>query len=216
MKMRLRLRTLLVATSLVSGAAGGTLVWLLSPSVLVHKRARSTAMLQQAQDFPDGGVMIVGDSVTEFTYIPTLCGKPVFNAGLAGSQASDWKYRLPQMLEVTKPAIVIFALGRNNAKRAVTFRPEVWREDYRTLIAQAHEAKVVILGVQPAEANGLVSGSYDEALARSINGRTAALASQLDLQFIEPLSTTVGKTYDGVHLNGEGRREWVERLAAAC
>lgn len=216
MKVTLRSYTILLATSLASGAIGCILFWSLTPSVLEHRHARSSAMLRQAQDFPDGGIMIVGDSLTEFTYISELCNKPVFNAGLAGSRVSDWKYRLPQMLKATRPAIVIFALGLNDAARSTTYDPQTWREDYRTLIAQVHDSKVVIVGVQPIEPYKLVSNTKDTTRIDLINRHSRELATELGLRFIEPLPSTVGKTYDGVHLNRAGRPAWRARLAEAC
>ena len=160
--------------------------------------------------------MLVGDSITEFAYVPDLCGKPVLNAGLAGSQVGDWERRLPAMLTAAKPSIVIFALGINDAKRGSSAKPRAWRQSYQSLIAQVREAKIAIVGVQHVEPGKAKSSFYDEALGRELDNNARALAGQLGATFIAPLPNIAGKTSDGIHLNDVGRREWVERLNLAC
>ena len=204
----------LAAAMVVASGVGYKTAEARRPAVLDHTRVRSAAILRQAETFPDGGVFLIGDSITEFAYVPSLCGRPVLNAGLGGSRVTEWQGLAPKLFGDAKPALVIFALGVNDARRSTLASPDAWERDYARLVGQAHGARVAIMGIQPIEPNKRIGPGFDAERARQLNESARRVAAATHAVFIAPPTTP--QTSDGIHLNEAGRREWVQRLNAAC
>lgn len=100
-----------------------------------HQEARVKAILAQARQMPSGGVVVIGDSITEQMRLETLCGLPALNAGITWATSADWLPHAQAVIEAAKPSIVILALGTNDQ----AIGPE-----YRQL------AKLADFAVQPA------------------------------------------------------------------
>jgi hypothetical protein len=63
----------------------------------------------------DHPVVIIGDSLAEMAEFPKfVCGNPVVNAGIGGSQTSDFLRLAPKLLEHSRPSAIIVALGAND------------------------------------------------------------------------------------------------------
>ncbi|WP_404336842.1 SGNH/GDSL hydrolase family protein [Sphingomonas sp. MMS12-HWE2-04] len=204
----------LAASTVIATGIGYKTAEARRPAVLDHTRVRSAAILRQAESFPDGGIFLIGDSITEFAYVPLLCGRPVLNAGLGGSRVTEWQGLVPKLLADAKPSLVIFALGVNDARRTTLAKPDAWQRDYARLVEQVHGARVAIMGIQPIEPDKRIGPGFDPALVAQLNAKAQAVAGATHAVFIAPPASP--QTSDGVHLNEAGRRAWVQRLAAAC
>lgn len=72
------------------------------------------AILAQASQMPPGGVLVIGDSVTERVRMPILCGRPALNAGIGWSTSADWLPDAHQVIAAAHPAIVVVEIGEND------------------------------------------------------------------------------------------------------
>lgn len=70
--------------------------------------------LQRAEDFPKGGVLLIGDSTAHRLHLPTLCGLPVFNAGMSGAKVEEIAPSIAPLTAKLRPAAVIVSMGQNN------------------------------------------------------------------------------------------------------
>jgi hypothetical protein len=72
----------------------------------------------------DRPVVIIGDSLAEMAEFPKMvCGKPVVNAGIGGSQTSDFLRLAPKLLEHSRPSAIIVALGANDLGKSNESEP---------------------------------------------------------------------------------------------
>lgn len=149
---------------------------------------------------PIGAVLLIGDSITQASWVWRLCGLPVVNAGIAGSTVEDWERMAPALVQRLKPRIVVYALGVNDADKRLPFDPAAWDRSYRNLRRGGY-----VLGV-------LHTQSPDFSNAR-IDRMNAMLAKEPG--YVPPFPTD-GLTWDGVHLNRAGKRVWDRRLRAVC
>lgn len=170
---------------------------------------RAFALRIAAEDVPAGGALLIGDSITEMEHISSLCGLPVFNAGISGSRVSDWSALGPYLIAKTKPRLIVVALGVNDAQKRWNFDPTVFDSAYRGILRTVRAPVVVVTpwGVEAAS-----SDIIDRARLRNIQAAIDRMPATMTIKPIEP----VGMTIDGVHPNARGRAIWRERLAAAC
>jgi hypothetical protein len=60
-------------------------------------------------------IVVFGDSLVEMAELPkSACGKLVVNAGIGGSQTSDFLRLAPKLLNDLRPAAIIVGLGAND------------------------------------------------------------------------------------------------------
>ncbi|MET4307898.1 hypothetical protein [Bradyrhizobium sp. RT4b] len=100
----------------------------------------------------DSPIIVFGDSLVEMAELPkSLCGKPVVNAGIGGSQTSDFMRLVPKLLEHSKPSAVVIALGANdpseNAKQA------------SDLVRQLRKLAPIVLAM-PTTRDGFAAGDF--------------------------------------------------------
>ena len=81
-------------------------------------------IMHRADDFPAGGVLLIGDSTAERLYLPELCGTPVFNAGISGARADQIAPIAKPLIEKLAPRIIIVMAGTNDR-----IQGDPWQED---------------------------------------------------------------------------------------
>jgi hypothetical protein len=81
----------------------------------VYAPRRQTAIRFQAKQVPKGGIVIVGDSITDLFWTKEICGLPVLNSGVSGAGV-DWHLQyVSETLILSKPKIAVIAIGINDA-----------------------------------------------------------------------------------------------------
>jgi len=140
-------------------------------------------------------IVVLGDSITETAHLPeSLCGYPVFNAGVGGATAADFSYIAPVLLEAKRPVLLVVALGMNDASNAQ------FASDYAALFAKVKNFGPVIAVAASA--------------APSINDKVEAAAHEASVPFskVEIPSTEL---IDGIHFNEAAYRRWIPALSRA-
>ncbi|UNU43612.1 hypothetical protein EAO27_13440 [Sphingopyxis sp. YF1] len=79
---------------------------------------------KRAEDFPTGGALLIGDSIVHRLYIPELCGKPVFNAGMAGARADQIAPLSAVLIDKLRPSIIVVSAGANDREQG-----DAWHRD---------------------------------------------------------------------------------------
>jgi lysophospholipase L1-like esterase len=178
----------------------GCVVWHEDRPTLAERRDQ---IVRDAPRFPKGQVLLIGDSITQAENISELCGLQVLNAGIAGTRVEHWLKLAPWLVRTTKPKIVIFALGTNNAATAHPFNLQTWAKEYRSI----RPTGSYVVGLWPVEETK--NPAYSQ---KRIALMDAALSKEP--RYIKP--PTVPMTWDGVHLTRQGRRLWADNLQPIC
>lgn len=181
--------------------------------------ARFEQILAEAAGLPQPRIVLLGDSITQQLrprWLREVCGLPVLNAGVSGAGVFDFDPLLPGLLRACRPALVVLALGVNDAKarKQAAFDLDGWRTRYLDLVRQVRDggSRVLLSVPLPLEPGKGSSGHFDAASLEKIRAEVRALAQDQGL----PLSDAQelfgeGRpelTFDGVHLNGEGLERW--------
>lgn len=90
-----------------------------------HQQARISVILAQAQQMPPGGILVIGDSITERVRFDTLCGKPALNAGISWATSKDWLPVARQVIAAARPSVVVVSIGTNDKGRFLQERHEL-------------------------------------------------------------------------------------------
>jgi len=189
-------KTISLATMLIAFSAIAVATWRHLTQPMISERADRVRNLTA----PKGGVLLIGDSITQAADVQTLCGLPVANAGIAGTGVDDWGELAPVLVERLKPRLVVYALGVNDARRARPFDAKRWAESYR----QLRSGNAIIVGPWPVNHPRFSSERVEQ-----MNEELSRLEG-----YLPPPGDDL--TDDGLHLNATGRRKWAERLEGAC
>ncbi|MDC7675197.1 SGNH/GDSL hydrolase family protein [Asticcacaulis machinosus] len=176
-----------------------------------HFKQRVKAVISQASQV-QAETLIVGDSLTEFAYLPELCGASVLNAGISSATIQDASTWTRSLIEASKPKRVVFALGTNNAKLAESKTPvPMVMQTYAALIdeAKGHDIYVATLPAVSPERPG-----FDATHIKALNEGIKTLAAEKGVTLID-LDRELPMT-DGVHLTSEGYAIWRTQLNAVC
>ncbi len=226
--MRMILLTLplvLVATS----SAFGLAYFYNRPSIVyAHSPIRSAAILSQADQAEQVGAVVLGDSITELSYLPQMCGGSVLNAGVGGAKAHEVIELLRDVLQRVKTDRVVIAIGVNDAGKSYATSLSSFGDAYRQLvsIAAAAGAKVTVATIAPV-GRDLPEGTgvFDEELIKNFNAEIRKIATEYHAEVAEVYNDLAGKdgflphdfTADGVHLTKAGYQPWVHALEySAC
>jgi hypothetical protein len=216
---KLRLPVVLCASVvLVLTFLGGMYTYriLFRPPGHLHSVIRRQAILSQASQVRPGGIVIFGDSITEFAYVDIICGFQVFNAGLGGSILEDVIDLAEPVLEQTKPSAVIISVGVNDAESARTRNIEGWLRSYDSLLKRLAKYRVFVMAVDPVELEKpLAHGYFDLSFIDRENQGLSALAKKDDVIYVPPTAVVTGLTKDGVHPNAAGYRVYKSRIESA-
>lgn len=186
-----------------------------APRAIEHFPQRLHAIKSQAAQM-QAQTLIIGDSLTEFARLPSLCGADVLNAGVSGATIEDTARWSDDLIATTNPKRIIFALGTNNAKTALTATPvSVVMGVYGDMIDRAqksYEGHDIYIATLPAISTERpnFTASHIEALNNGIRDLAAAKGVKL-IELDQHLPMT-----DGVHLKPEAYDFWRAQMNTAC
>ena len=153
-------------------------------------------------------VVVFGDSITEAAVLPgAICGHAVVNAGIGGAGVDELLKDAPLLLEGISPALVVLAIGTNDAY-ATPSREQQFRETYIALLHRlAHLApKLAVASIPPVDPKGPLTAAtgIDANLIERYNLILPKLAEDAGASFID-LNKAVradgsAETIDGIHL----------------
>ena len=181
--------------------------------------ARGSVLAAEAEDFPRGGVLVLGDSIVERQYIAHLCGRPVLNAGISGITAGRMSEVAPPIVAAADPALVVVAVGVNNAI--------VWRATSAVIAQRSLEAlltglrgrTLILVGIQPVEPNRAVPRPHEPWSmygVAQVRAMMPDLARRFGASYVPPLAATGNRTADGIHLTPAAAAEWQAAVERAC
>jgi acyl-CoA thioesterase-1 len=134
----------------------------------------------------------------------------VVNASVSGETTQGGVARLPRMLDLHKPAIVIVELGGNDGLRGLPLAAS--RENLKRAIELARKAnaKVVLVGM-------VIPPNYGPRYGQEFRDMFATLAKQYQLAFVPFFLDKVAlepalMQNDGIHPNAKGQPQLLENL----
>jgi acyl-CoA thioesterase-1 len=137
-------------------------------------------------------------------------GYKVVNASVSGETTQGGLARLPRVLELHKPDIVIIELGGNDGLRGLPLATS--RENLRRTIdlAQGAKARVVLIGM-------LIPPNYGERYEREFRDMFTTLAASHSLVLVPFLLDRVALVPglmqpDGIHANARGQPQMLENV----
>ena len=209
------LRRYILLTGVVACVAVGSAYaarrYTLAQTGAPHTPVRLIMAERQAETAPDGVIVLVGDSIAEMSWMPSLCGRTVLNAAIGGTGVLEAAQAIALVKAHVRPAAVIIAVGVNDASRERSFDAVAWRDTLQRAVAAAAPAKVLLVEPLPVEASKPL-GTAQFNVGRL--GEIRRMVRAARLPFI-PAPAAVA-TYDGVHPTTAERQAWVRRLAPLC
>jgi acyl-CoA thioesterase I len=137
-------------------------------------------------------------------------GYQVINASVSGETTQGGLARLPRVLEIHKPAIVIIELGGNDGLRGLPLATS--RENLRKSIelALAKQARVVLVGM-------MIPPNYGQRYAQEFRDMFRTLASSHSVALVPFLLDKVALNpermqNDGIHANAKGQPQMLENV----
>lgn len=161
---------------------------------------RRWVTMNRAAFAPSDATLLFGDSIVERAYLPTLCGRPAFNAGLSSSKAADQLPLLDGVIAATRPRWIIVSTGANDVEKGTTLAE--WKPGAKRIVAAAG-ARGIILGIPAASGDAEPFNAYLRLETRAAGGT-----------FIEPLPASF--TSDGVHPHKAGYVRLAQSIEAVC
>ncbi|GGZ39238.1 SGNH/GDSL hydrolase family protein [Asticcacaulis endophyticus] len=208
--------TMAAVIVLSAGAAGAT-AWKFATDnakanqPVDHFRQRVNAINSQA-DQMQAETIIIGDSLTEFARIDSLCGGAVLNAGISSASIQDTSRWAGELIERSKAKRVIFAIGSNNAKNHLAARPvDEAMKTYRQIITNA-KGRDIAIATLPAisETREGFKASYID----DLNAGIRTLAAEVGVPVVE-LDQDL-PTIDGIHLTADAYKIWRAQMGTVC
>lgn len=185
---------------------------------------RQKEMLQRVQDFvarrgSERPVVFLGDSLVEHAnFAPTMCGRPVINAGYSGAVASG-VLRLVEAFDRIKfsPAVLVISVGVNDSI-VVDRRP--FAETYPDIAQRAGAlgGKVFVVSLAPIAKSGSLADEIDRSRLSDIDRviRQTARDRAIPLIDVGTLRTQANPLVaDGVHLSQDGYATWTGTIETA-
>ena len=172
----------------------------------------------QAMNEDSGGIVFLGDSITEFLdvdeYLPAY---HIINRGIAGDTTSGVLRRLGGVVAL-KPRKLFLLIGTNDIGDGLFTAPiaRSIREIVSRVQAKSPETKIYLQGVFPTRRNP--QRPNDE--VQALNHEIAAIAQEKHCTFIDlyPLLLDAGGelaeeyTIDGLHLSAAAMAKWTAHL----
>ena len=190
-----------------------------------HRHARQV-ILHYTFSRSERPIIILGDSLTEASTLPrSLCDHAIVNAGLGGASvtASDLGTWLKEVLNGRRAAVILVALGTNDALQGRT--QETFEKSYAALISQLAGTAdhVAVLAIPSIEVRGPMTAAYQaETMTRidAFNAALPALAEKGGASFVALPPMDTPHTIDGVHLDAAGYAVWdaaiLKGVSSAC
>ncbi|MFL2553509.1 MAG: arylesterase [Candidatus Rariloculaceae bacterium] len=139
-------------------------------------------------------------------------GYEVINASIAGDTTSGGLARLPRILELHQPAIIIIELGGNDGLRGQPVSNLRTNLIAMIELAKGRGALVVLTGIQ-------IPPNYGQTYTNSFSAVYTELAAEFDLPLVEFLMDNVALDVslmqsDGIHPNAGGNDVMLENVWA--
>ncbi|MGE5297183.1 MAG: GDSL-type esterase/lipase family protein [Solirubrobacterales bacterium] len=194
-----------------------------SPEITDYYRRMLRYHLRMDGNVPDGAVVFIGDSLTQGLCCDAVAC-PSVNYGIGSDTTVGVLERLSQYRCVSRASAVVLAIGSNDLDRRDD--DQILENYQRVLMAIPRCVPVVCSAVLPVN-ESLLPASDQGANARilGLNARLKALcAGDSRCVFVDAGSRLVDsegnlspslQDGDGVHLNSDGNRIWIEELRAA-
>jgi lysophospholipase L1-like esterase len=202
--------------------------WWPRPQQIVdsHRTIRQFMVYLTLSRFDDP-VIVLGDSNVEASTLPqSLCNRAVVNAGLNGaSTASDLGTWLAEALAGRRAAMIVVALGTNDALSPAPPSKERFAESYGALLARLSTLtpQMVVLAIPQVETRGRFTATLQSEAAPTIDAYNSILpeiVSKSGATFVALPAMPEPHTIDGVHLNAAGYLVWdkavLQGATAAC
>lgn len=174
----------------------------------------------------DDPVIVLGDSNVEASTLPqSVCNHAVVNAGLNGaSTASDVGTWLAEALAGRRAALIVVALGTNDALSAAPPSKQRFAESYGALLARLSTLtpQMVVLAIPQIEPRSRLTALQSEAapMIDAYNSILPEIAGKSGATFAALPAMPEPHTIDGVHLNAAGYLVWdkavLQGAAAVC
>ena len=165
-----------------------------------------------------GGVVFVGDSITDFcnldTYYP---GLNAYNRGISGDTIEGIRGRLDESIFGLSPSVVVLLGGANNFAEGYddveTFIVDTYRDILSQIKARLPETKVLVQSVYPVSDVSFHNRyKYGHGHIRAINSKLKELTDSMGYGFADVYSViSTGEeefdsrfTDDGLHPNNAG------------
>jgi acyl-CoA thioesterase-1 len=137
-------------------------------------------------------------------------GYQVINASVSGETTQGGLARLPRVLQIHKPAIVIIELGGNDGLRGLPLATS--RENLRRSIelARGAQARVLLVGM-------MIPPNYGQRYAQEFRDMFTTLATKYSLALVPFLLDKVALNpefmqEDGIHANARGQPRMLENV----
>ncbi len=190
-----------------------------------HAQVREMAILSQAAEIDHPVTLMLGDSLTELAYLPSICQDTIFNAGVGNATLANTFALAQRVLKLIKPSKIIIAVGTNDAQTTIETPLEVFASQYKSLIeaSRAEGAELYVANIPPIASTGrqIIDQSHILELNRIIENVAKTTGTPLidffgGMQPVNgflPINLTV---IDGVHLTPAGYKLWLHTLSSIC
>ena len=164
-----------------------------------HFNARLTAIESQiAQNQAKHVYLAIGDSITEFADLPTICGRRPINAGIGGATSATFVELGRRLSDLSKPDFIVIALGTNDA---IHGRIDGFKDRMTNLIESLHPLPVLIVPLPPSRSVPSV-GTFNAVISSLPDPKANSLVR-------------VGNISDGIHLNATDYAQWKASISDA-
>lgn len=187
-----------------------------------HRYARQLIVFYNVSRISDP-VVVLGDSITEASTLPReVCGHPIVNAGLNGaSTASDLGGWLAPVVEGKRLAMIVVALGTNDALTLASLGERNFADRYAKLLAELSKLapRLAVVQIPPVEARRRVTDKMRDEIMATIDRYNSVLpdvAAKNSAAFVALPPADGPYTIDGVHLSSEGYVAWDKAVMHAA
>jgi lysophospholipase L1-like esterase len=159
--------------------------------------------------------VVIGDSITEYAYLPSLCGKAVLNAGISGAVVQDAAGLMADLAPILSANTIILAVGINDAFKTRK-RSDTIAADFERLVrlAKSTGAEVFAATLAPVDSTKPDGAARDKGTIASIN---ALIKASVEHDHVITMDSSLKSddTRDGVHLTEAGTQHWRGTIEAA-
>ncbi len=169
---------------------------------------------------PEGATVVVGDSITAGygvgageawpAKLAQRTGWQVVAAGVSGDRSADGRVRLPALLDLHSPALVIVELGGNDMLRGVPTVETVANLDAMIAEARARGAAVVLMAAPRPNALGMLTGLSAAPFYRELGERAKV---PLIADALPAVLSDSALRLDAIHPTAEGHAALARRAA---
>ena len=188
-----------------------------------HHTVRIFMIKAQGGQTEPGGIILIGDSITEGLFLDRVCGLSVANAGIGGAGVSLFNSNIDELLSTSKPSVAFIALGVNDSNISISEKNEEyinnWAKNYDSLVDNliGKGIEPVLSTILPVEKDKDLGTKYfNAALINRLNEKIRETGVKKELIVADSYVALAdsagfipqGSTLDGVHLNAESYKLW--------